>query len=178
MKEVFYIMIVLACATSVLAEEPPPLSVSTNLMAPPEYRSYQLKKTYKRGGNAILEDIWYGRRKNEAKRMQHVMHNGAIVYTVRESGHGLTKYFKSNAVSIQEHDINGDGKTDLLFLMPLGTAEVIEAFLVTGGKFLSPLPSEDRFDKNGERRSYADVISTIRDRVSEERDALGTAPEE
>ena len=181
MKQIHYIAVMLACATSVLAKESPPLSVSTNLVAPPEFRSYQLKKTYKRDDKTILEDIWHGRGRNDAKRMQHVFHEGKVICTVRESGHGVIKYFKSNVVSIQEHDLNGDGRADLLFLMPLATSDVIEGFSIAAGTFLSPLSSDDLFDKHGNMHSMAEVISRIREKISQQSpagDDLKAAPEE
>jgi hypothetical protein len=171
MKTTLYIAVMFACATSALARESPALSVSTNLVAPPEFRSYQLKKTYKRGDKTILEDIWHGRGRNDAKRMQHVFHDGKVVYTIREAGHGVIKHFKSNVVSIQEHDLNDDGKMDILFLMPLGSSEVIEAFSIAGGKFLSPLSSDDLFDKHGNKHTMSDVISIMKEKTSQQPDA-------
>ena len=100
--------------------------------------------------------------------MQHVFHDGKVVYTVREAGHGVIKYFKSNVISTQEHDLNDDGKMDLLFLMPLGSSEVIEAFFIAGGKFLSPLSSDDLFDKHGNKHPLSDVISRMKEKPSQQ----------
>jgi hypothetical protein len=168
MKQTLCILVLMSWASWGLGAEVPALSVSTNTVAPPEFRSYKHTITFTRGKNVILLDIVHGPAVAKSQRMQHVMHDGAIVYTIRYLARGHTKHFKSKVVSVQEDDINGDGKTDLLFLMHLGNNRIIEAFKVTGGKTLTPLPSEDLFDKNGKKRSYRELISRIEDKISQQ----------
>ena len=168
MKQTLYILVLMSWASWGLGAEAPALSVSTNAVAPPEFRSYKRTITFTRGKNVILLDIVHGPAVTKTQRMQHVLHDGAIVYTIRDLGCGHTKHFKSTVVSVQEDDINGDGKADLLFLMHLGNNRIVEAFKVTGGNSLTPLPSEDLFDKNGKKRSYRNLISRIKDKISQQ----------
>lgn len=180
MRITLNICVLLLVAQAVSATEPPQIAVTTNLVAPPEFRSYKRTITFKRGETDIMQDIEYGPASSKTEHMQHIVHNGNIVYTVRGLGCGYTKYIQSQSVSISETDINGDGKPDLLCLMPIGSNEIIEAFIFADGKFLSPLSSDDLFDGQGRKLSHADVISRITKKISQQSsggDVLKAAPQ-
>jgi hypothetical protein len=78
--------------------------------------------------------------------MQHVIHDGKALYSVREtredtvvsSAHGAT-------VSVMVIDVDRNAKPDLLLLLKGG--RTAEAYLVEKDGFLSPAPAQILFNK-------------------------------
>jgi len=147
--------------------EPPQITVSTNVIGPPEFRSYELTKVVKRGETEILRDIRHGPSKDATLRMQHVIHDGQAVYSVREtredtvvsSTHGAT-------VSVMFIDVDRNAKPDLLLLLKGG--RTAEAYLVEKDGFLSPAPAQILFNKGGTILHHETVVQNVRTTVSQQ----------
>jgi len=166
--------LIIGCAGAALvlvqvasAAEPPQITVSTNVIGPPEFRSYKLTKVVARGQTEILRDIRQGPAKDAALRMQHVIHDGEAVYSVREtredtvvsSTHGTT-------VSVLVIDVDRDAKPDLLLLLKGG--KTAEAYLVEKDGFLSPAPPQTLFNKEGTLLHHETVVQNARKLVSQQ----------